>query len=265
MKLKATFNNGVPSVAYSTAIDGFLPVELVVGKGGKTSRQKALSMYLQTIDYAFRGVSNRVTGDIDEISVEKSWSGSVYKDGDSVVWNCVVDKTFIIIYDITSNGVTEKMYVADGLAVSDGKNVKPLWQNELMKATKDEVKRTILASISIFSEYIDKYQLVWGVNGNKVSLLNTSGKEISIEDVPEDDIYTLLKLINVLMLKSTHMGVYFINCLGFSDKVLNALIKLVQEIYGDTFVFLYNCSPNCTVKKEVINLPNFVIKEGVTA
>ena len=247
----------MPSIDRSFNIYGLTPIEVSVLHGGKTSRERALSAYIKTMEYAFAGVSNRVNGVIDEMSLSKDWCGSVTKKYDNVEWNLVDDMRDIIIYNVSTSEIQENMYLADSFEINKNGKLQPEWSKRLFETDVAISKKRFISAISAFSEFVPNYDLKWE-NGLK---LYYKGSKISMESVVDDDVYTLLKLMTLIFKKGKHTGVFFINCIGFSDVVLKAMFDFLKSVYGDAFVFLYNCKYT-HVEREVLNLPNLYIKEG---
>lgn len=239
---------------------GLTPVEISVPKGGKSSRERALGAYIKTMEFAFTGVSNRVNSVIDELTVGKDWCGSVTKKGDSIDWNLVAEASDVIVYNISVEEIQENMYLADSVNIGKDNKLTPVWSKNLFETNGTDTKGKFVTAIEAFSEYIDKYKLVWD---NKLKLLNSNGKVVNMDDISEDDIYILLKLMTLIFKKGKHTGVFFINCAGFNDKTLNAMMSFIKGVYGDAFVFLYNCKYT-HVKRELLELPNLCVKEGAS-
>ncbi len=260
MHIDFSFTNGTPPVSMGMETVGATPLEIVVPRGGKTSRQKALRMYLQTLDFAFRGVSNRVTGLIDIAGVGNSYVGSVKKVGDFVEWGFIFDKTNVVIYDITVQTINEKLFVADSLRVASNNVLRPAWIKDILEGSSENIQANAVAAIEVVSEYVADYDLYWG--DGVLSLLDSTGKRTTLDKVKSDDTYSVLKLVNILVPKGEHKGVFFINCFGFSEVMLKAMLRLIWVMQGDTFVFLYNCGEYPGIKRELVTLPNFLIKEG---
>lgn len=258
MLFEVAFTNGLEGYSNNLSIVGFSPIELLVADGGKTTRMTSLYGYLQTIEYAFTGVINSATGDIADIRISKSWCGGILKTRNNVAWECREDKTHTVIYDICADSLKEKYYVADDIEFS-GTRIQPKWTKSLVTDNAEIIKHNIVSSIIAFTKNIRKYVLRWDDIKNKLVLENTSGNEISIDDVKEDDIYTLLKVINCLISRNRHLGVFIINCHGISDEVLETYNDIIRSIYGDTFVFLYNCNRNSKIARERLILPNYTL------
>lgn len=240
------------------------PVEILVPSDKSGVMRQG---YLQTIDYAFRGVTNRVSGDIYALEVGNSWFGSVVKEGDNVKWQSSLMKDFIVIYDITFKSIDEKMYVAKKIDYDNtkrgNKGIRPIWQRELFEKDSKEIKSIYLAAIASYSQFLqdEKYDLVYVKGELKLKDKESKqGRYVDFDVVKDSDFYIFLKLINILVAKNRHMGVYFINCLGFSDNILKALINFIYELHGNTFVFLYNCYETSTVERDKWILPDYTKK-----
>lgn len=259
MNFHVTFTNGMQELSRNFDFYGLTPVELSVPRGGKSSRMRSLSTYVKTLVFAFTGVGNRASGAIDELEIGKDWCGTIKKKGDSISWDFVKDKQDVIVYNISATEIQESMYTADKVQLQSSKLV-PEWSKRLFLPTPDDTRGKVVSAIEVFAKYIPNYSLEW--KGNLV-LKNDKGMKISsMDDIKEDDIYTLLKVITIILKKSQHLGVFFINVEGFRDNTLLALFDFLKKVYGDAFVFLYNCGTKCKVERELLQLPNIYIKEG---
>lgn len=253
MRFHVDFNNGYLPIDFDEGAYGLTPVELKVVDGSYASNLRSLMAYIKTLKYAFTGVANRVTGTIQGLSVEKSWSGSIVKNGDDVSWNFVTDMHHTVIYDISADEIEEDMYVAKSVSMS-GSKVVPNWSKDLITPKNKTSKEYLISAIESFASTIPDYTLMWDKG---LVLYDELGEQVKIDDVPDDDMYMLLKMIRIICFKGKHLGIFFINCKGIRPHVLTCLLKFLKGVYGDTFVFLYNCDSNVEYPaKFEITLPN---------
>lgn len=257
MDIRITYTNGMPELSRKFDIYGLTPIELSVPNGGKNSRLRSLNAYVKTMEFAFTGVCNRAVGAIDELSIGKNWCGVVRKKGDAIDWNLVKGVNDVIIYNMSSTEIQESMYIADNVVVTD--KIKPEWSKRLFLPTPDDTKGKIISAIEVFAKYIQNYSLEWK---NGLVLKDKNKQIITMDRVKENDVYMLLKLITLILKKSIHLGVFFINAYDFDDSVLQALFEFLKKVYGDAFVFVYHCRSNCSLERELLKLPNLYIREG---
>lgn len=270
MKLKLNFSNGTPAVNFEDNNIGYsTPLELSIQSVNQRKHIDATRLYVKALDYLFRGVANYSTGNITNISVEKGWFGKIEKNRDAIHWNAISDKSFVVIYDIAIDEITEHMYVADSIKAgnTNGKGSKqlgganPTWIKELIAPDPKGVKENIISSIEIASEFIKDYRMAWGFNGVEgLSILDVNNNIIEEDSIASDEVYTLIKLLSLLRSKGIHMGVFFVDCRGFSDNILEAFASAAKVFFGDTYIFFYNVDPKSTVERKVISLPNFLEK-----
>lgn len=263
VRLKFDFSNGTPSVDFQLNVMQATPVELLVPHGRNSD--KAVKAYVRAIDYLCRGVANYASGEIVGVSLEKNWFGKMEKNRDVVMWNAISDKSFVVVYDLKINSITENMYVADGIKMTKSggsfKGVEPLWIKELLNPNKsnNELRDQAIYAISIVTEYVSGYRLVWGYGGRKgLTVLDRNDKVVVVEDIKDDETFILVKLLTLLINKGLHLGVFLIDCKGFSDSVINGFVETARLFFGDTFLFLYNLNPNSKVERVTVNLPNFL-------
>jgi hypothetical protein len=215
MKLHFGFTNGTPPVDVSVDVIETTPMELFIAPQGTThSRQQALSAYLRTLDYMFHGVSNIAAGAIEGASIEKSWFGKMEKRMHVVDWTAVVDATFVVIYTLSLHSITENMYVADAISVDGGTGrtavtkVNPIWISELVNpSSKNEetMRSHNIKAVELVTTYINDYRLVFGRGGyNGLTVLDSNGKSLKVEDISDDETFILVRLLTILVSKGVH-------------------------------------------------------------
>lgn len=258
MRLKIGFFDGNTPVDIKTDTLQATPLELLVSATGDIESQKSsLQMYITSIDYLFKGVSNLVSSSIRSLLVEKSWFGSIEKENAQVTWRAVSDKSLVVLYTISTEGVDESMYVADSVRSTGSNQVNPVWSKKLFKQSMQVTRDNIISAITIATATSDKYKLVWGYQGkNAPTILDEDGLPVLPEDIGDDESFALMRLLLLLSVKGAHMGVYMVDCKGFSDKFLKALSTIAKAYHGDAFIFFYNVSENSQVERVTVNLPN---------
>jgi hypothetical protein len=270
MKLHFGFTNGTPPVDVDVNVLETTPIELVIAPhGDKDSRRNALSAYLRTLDYMFRGVSNMVAGAIGTVSIEKSWFGKMEKRVHVIDWTAVVDRTFVVIYDLSLKSITEHMYVADAISV-DGKKsnneVNPVWIKELLSPSfKDEetMRKHNIRAVELVTTYIKDYRLVYGRGGyNGLTILSPKGKAITVEEIADDEAFILVRLLTLLVGKGLHWSVFMIDCANFSNSIIEAFLLISELFFGDAYVFLYNCKSSLELERIKVVLPNFYLTKS---
>jgi hypothetical protein len=266
MKLHFGFSNSTPPVNFSASMLQATPLELVIAADASPhSRKKALSAYLLTLDYMFRGVTNSASSYINSVSVEKDWFGKMEKHNDVVNWTAVVDKSFVVVYGIELQQITENMYVADAIKVGAkrSENVDPVWIQELINPTTkpdQTVREHIMHAVSVVTKYVEGYRLVYGFDGGSgLSIVREDNVSIKVEDISDDETFVILRLLVLLLSKGTHMGVFMLNCEGFSEKAIQAIVDIAKLFFGDAYIFMYNCRDNIKVDRLKVTLPNFLV------
>lgn len=241
-----------------------MPVELLIeNQGNYESRRQALQGYILTLDYLFRGVSNYAVGEIFGVSVENSWFGKMSKRGDLATWDAVVDKHFLVVYDISHSSLREHMYVADSLYFASGnKSVSPVWLTELLDPKKkagSAPEDHIRYAVSVVTEYVDTCELTYGLHKpNELAVISKkTGKPISVADIENNDDFSVVQLLSLLLGKGLHQGVFLINARNFTDKALMAFSDISRLFFGNTFFFIYNVDPKSKLSREVVTLPNY--------
>lgn len=267
MKLHFGFRGNTPPVNFSASVLQATPLELVIApQGSPHSRKKALGAYLLSLDYMFRGVTNYASSDIISVSIEKDWFGKMEKKDDVVTWTAVVDKSFVVVYGIELQQITENMYVADAIKVGASKKadaVDPVWIQELLSPTSKPdrtVREHIMHAVSVVTQYVDGYSLIYGFNGGTgLSIVRDDKVSVKVEDISDDETFIIVRLLVLLLSKGLHMGVFMLNCEGFSEKAIQAITDIAKLFFGDAYIFLYNCRDNIKVDRIKVTLPNFLV------
>lgn len=263
MKVGITFNDNT-SVTFNEDTLRATPLELLVSDGGTPdTRESSMNKYLMAIDYAFRGVKNYASYSIAGVSIEKGWFGRIERFKESVKWDAISDKNFVVVYDIRREAITENMYIAEGLRY-DKKNqdVQPMWIKPLIEPSPAIVKENIMSAIAIGAEYLSSHKMMWGYQGVQgITILDSNHNAVSIDDIEDDNDYTICKMLSLLIMKGTHMGVFLVDAKGLNDHCLNGLIEIARLFYGDAFLFYYNVPEGSRVARKKFTLPDFV---GVT-
>lgn len=262
MRLKFGFFDGTTPVDIKTETLQATPLELLVSATGDFSSQySSLQTYIASLDYLFKGVSNLASASIESVLVEKSWFGSIEKKNLKVTWKAVNDKSLVVQYTISKDGVSESMYVADSIRSDEENKVSPVWSKKLFKQSMQLTRDNIISAITIATTVSDRYKLVWGFGGkNAPTILDENGVPTLPEDIADDESYALMRLLLLLSVKGAHMGVYMVDCRGFSDKFLRALSTIAKAYHGDAFLFFYNLSETSEIDRVKVMLPNIHAK-----
>ena len=251
MKLDIEYNNGKK---FSADIEESTPMELAISIGGNLSRQKAIEGYIQAIKYTLQGVSNIATKEIESIEISANWFGDIKKYMDSIKYNTIIDKCYVNIYTIANGSIKEDMYVADELKLK-GKNIVPIWLSDVLCPNDDKVKERVMDAIIYMSKYNDDY--LYAKKGDSLIIIDKEGEPIQIDDIEDNEAFTIAKYLQLLMAKGDHMGVVFIDGSNLSDKAIMCIDEISRAMLLSTLVFVYNCRKASKVKRGVMHLPNF--------
>lgn len=295
MKLQITFNNSTPPVEYSSNIAStnaspLKPIEIKVVGGGKNSRQRALIAYFEQLAYGFICVNNNAGDNLNKLELSDVWFlNNIYKGETTSFGSGTIKdeemKYDIVIYDIASGVVTEKMYLTRNQVAPDikqhsrstygnvlvnGVSIENLYGNTfntdvIAQQIGKESATNILGMIAITEKYLKGYHLKWNGLSQKLALVTNDGSIISFAGIKENDVYSVLKLFTILLEKGKHLGVFYINVLDITSTVLQGLLALIELTFGSrALVFLYNCQylKNDTIVRDYIELPNYFMAEG---
>lgn len=256
-RLKMVLSDGTPVVDFNGALEHSTPIELSVFPHTPQGVVSA-DIYMQTLNYLFRGVSNFASGKVGYVAAEKSWFGRIEKTMDKIEWNAIADKNFVVVYDISKEQVVEHYYVAEAIAFKNGKRrkVEPIWNEKLIKPSPKTMKEGIITAIEIATEFTDRYRLVWGFKGKRgLFILDANDRKVDVDDIDDDEIYVLFRLLLVLASKELHAGVFCIDAKGLSDNLLNAIVQTSRTFFRDGFVFIKHLDPSSKIERETVTLP----------
>ena len=83
-----------------------------------------------------------------------------------------------------------------------------------------------------------------------------------IDDIKEDDVFVFFKLVEVLLHRGPHAGIFFFDCENLSAAVIQTLVAFINLYYlSNRMIFLYNISSGKAanlkdLSREVVVLPN---------
>lgn len=266
MRLGLQFTQGTPPFTFQSASQG-VPYELQVEDvGSPLSQRQSLLKVVRALGYIFKGVSNYATGEISHVSVEKGVLGRVAKSHDIVKWDSMIDKTFVVVYGVNSQEVVEDMYVADAISTikdaEGNRSVEPLWLVSLLNPAQDHRKEMLISAITLGTKYGRGYALAFNPeNGGSLQIKDKKGRVIELDAITDPEVFILFRLLLLLTAKGKHMGVFLVNAQGFSDDILHSLSDIARVFFLDTYIFFYNVPAKCTVKREIITLPNFTTEK----
>ncbi len=266
MRLGLQFTQGTPPFSYSSSKTG-VPYELQVEDvGSNLSQSQSLTKVVRALGYIFKGVSNYATGEISHVTVEKGVLGRVTKSFDTVKWDSKIDKTFVVIYGVDSQGIFEDMYVADAIATmkdaAGNRQVEPLWLVPLLHPEQAHRKEMLISAVTLATKYGRGYSLVFSPEkGGSLLIRNKKGAYIELDAITDTEVFVLFRLLLLLVRKGQHMGVFMVNARGFSDDILHSFSDIARIFFLETYIFFYNTPKNCTVEREVITLPNFTAEK----
>lgn len=273
MKIKFDYKNDTPSFEKEIAnVKGWDSpiIELKVEGNNGRSRQTAINDYIITMIYAFRDLINKHETDIEDFDFSGTMVGQVHniKGFDEYSKTSAYD---YVVFTLYKDFFNEQLYftrnadiLEEGGIMFDGNklNTKVIDSAEI---DSKKTRRFILSLITAISYYFPDYTLDYNEKEKKLSYVYKGVPLESIEDIKEDDIFLFFKLVEVLLARGPHTGIYFLDCEFLSAPVIQAVAAFVNLYYlQHRAIFLYNV-PNYKKKelrdlsREVITLPNHKI------
>lgn len=270
MKIKFSYKNDTPSFEKNIAnVKGWdTPIiELKIEGNNSRSRQAALNDYIITMIYAFRDLINKHETDIDNFEFSGAMVGQVHNINGFEEYSQTSSFDYVV-FTLYKDFFNEQLYFtrnADileaGGIIKDGNKLNTKVIDSSGRGRKDS-KRFIMSLITAISYYFPDYTLDYDEKEKKLHYLYKGVPLESIEDIKEDDIFLFFKLVEVLLARGDHTGIYFLDCEFLSAPVIQAVAAFVNLYYLHyRVIFLYNVPSYkkkelCDLTREVITLPN---------
>lgn len=264
MQIKMKLRQGDLQDVDFTTQEGIVPVELSISpEGSSKSQSYSMQRVLEEIEFLFKGVANVASTDIMELSISNDWFGTVKKSMHLVDWKAGIDKGYVATYSISSSQIREEHYVADAISVvttrGGKREVNPLWLTNMLQPEKTGLRNNLIAAITISTQYGRGYSLsfqqVYGEN--RIVILDKKRQVISLDDIVDQEVFILFRLLTLIINKGKHMGVFLLDARGFSDKMLGAFYQIAEIFFVETFIFVYNISATSEFPREKMVIPNF--------
>lgn len=256
-RLEIVLSDGTPAVSLNESLAHSTPIELSV-LSLHPQAPVSEDLYMQSLNYLFRGTTNFASGKIGRVFVEKDWFGSIEKNMDAIYWNAIPDKLYVVVYDISIEEISEHFYIADSVRFKKKRRpkVEPIWNEKLIKPTSKTLKEGLKTAIEIAAEFPTEYKLVWGHNGKQgLFVLNPKGKKIDVADIVEPETFILFRLLIALASKELHAGVFCIDARAMSDTLLTSLVETSKTFYGDSFIFIKHLNSSSKIPRKKVVLP----------
>ncbi|MFL8710846.1 hypothetical protein Q3304_08770 [Clostridioides sp. GD02377] len=252
MILTFEYANDIKNKSFNIDSKDKKPIEIVF----KGNTQENTHLYMNALEATFKGLSNCLYGNISGISIDCGTFGSIEKNRCNVNWNLSYSKLKTSIYILSKKELREENFYAKGVLLDNGSiNIIKNKSLNNKKLFKENLANAIAALLKSKFNYIYSFQ-----NGHLQiinSITNTPIK--SINDIEEDDVYMLLKLLDILIIHGKHLGIFLINCDGISENVLTCLHLLYKQFQKDlnvNFLFFFNVNKNYKMKTQKILVPD---------
>lgn len=273
MDIKIKYNNDTPPFETSLpVIKGWdTPIiELSVEGTSGRSRKVALNDYVVNLSNAFRGLINKHETDIEELSIENCFIGNVQKLKDDLIFfnsngeEDVVSKYDLILFTIYKDFLNEQLYYTrnedilhTGELMFEGNMVN----KKVLDRVNTEDRRFVDSLMTAVTYHLPNYDI--RVNDETKRLEYTYKGTVlkTIDEVKQDDVFVFFKLVEVLLSRGRHTGVFFLDCEFLSAGVINAMLAFINLYYlRNRLIFLYNLPSASTALKDIprekVVLPN---------
>ncbi|HFL3696588.1 hypothetical protein [Clostridioides difficile] len=252
MILTFEYTNDIENKSFKIDSRNKKPIEFLF----KDASEKNTHIYMNALEATFKGLSNCLYGNISGINIDCGTFGSIKKNRCNVKWNLSYSKLKTSIYILSKKELREENFYAKGVLLDNG-NVNIIKNKSLNnnKLFKENLANAIAALLKSEFDYIYSFQ-----DGHLQiinSITNTPIK--SIDDIENDDVYMLFKLLDILIVRGKHLGIFLINCDGISENVLNCLHLLYKQFQKDlnvNFLFFFNLNKNYKIETQKISISN---------
>ena len=242
----------------------------IAGSNGRT-KQAATNDYIVSLVYGFRDLINKHETDIDEFELGNFFIGTLTKTKDYVCFRNfegeedTLAKYGLIVFNLYKDLFNEKLYFTrneDILAEGQMMFSDHLINDGLIQNKEKRSRRFIDSLITAVACNFSDYDITMNEKTKKIEYTYKGVPLESIEDIKDDDVFVFFKLIEVLLVRGKHRGIYFLDCEFLSAEVINALVAFINLYYlNNRIVFLYNVpsskrSALKDIPREVVVLPN---------
>ena len=273
MDIKIKYNNDTPPFEISLpVIKGWdTPIiELSVEGTSGRSRKVALNDYVVNLANAFRGLINKHETNIEELIIENCFIGNVHKLKDDLKFvnsdgeEDLVSKYDLILFTIYKDFLNEQLYCTrnqdilhKGDLMFEGNTIN----TKILDRVNTEDRRFVDSLITAVTYHLPDYDIRVNEETKKLEYTYKGAVLKTIDEVKQDDIFVFFKLVEVLLSRGRHTGVFFLDCEFLSSGVINAMVAFINLYYlRNRLIFLYNVANSRNSLKDIprerVVLPN---------
>ena len=278
MDIKIKYNNDTPPFEVSLpVIKGWNTpvVELKVEGTSGRSRKTALYDYVINLQSAFRELINKHETSIDEIEITNCFFGNVTKKADDISFVSAdgqvdnISKYNIVLFNIYSDFFKENLYFTRNQDIYrtnalqfEGNSINTSVIERDQTQNKEREKLFINSLVTAVTYGLPNYDIKINQKTKKIEYTYKGSVLKSIDDIKEDDVFVFFKLVEVLLHRGPHAGIFFFDCENLSAAVIQTLVAFINLYYlSNRMIFLYNISSGKAanlkdLSREVVVLPN---------
>lgn len=278
MDIKIKYNNDTPPFEVSLpVIKGWNTpvVELKVEGTSGRSRKVALYDYIINLQNAFRELINKHETSIEDMEITNCFFGNVQKNKDTISFTSAdgqidtISKYNLVLFTIYNDSFNEALYFTrnedtyrkNGLQFEGNiVNVPVLEKSKEEQVNKD--KLFINSLITAVTCGLPNYDIRINKGTKKIEYAYKGTVLKNIDEIKEDDVFVFFKLVEVLLHRGKHAGIFFFDCESLSANVIKTLVAFINLYYlSERMIFLYNISSVKAeslkdLSREVVVLPN---------
>ncbi|HBE9444536.1 hypothetical protein [Clostridioides difficile] len=214
---------------------------------------EASMIYSNAIESTFKGAANLFEGDINCVKFDFGKFGKIEKNRCDVKWSIKYSNLNTVIYVLNKNELRKENFYSKGICINNNK-MNSL-KNTSLNISNQIFKENLALAITCLQKSDINYKYSFENGFLQIFNIKSNSYLTSIDEIEEDDIYILLKLLNILIYQGRHLGVFLIDCTDISKDVLNCLqivYEKFQRYINVNLLFFFNLDKNYKIDTQKI-------------
>ncbi|HBG5344192.1 TPA: hypothetical protein KQG29_001556 [Clostridioides difficile] len=237
MKLSFKYINNIDEKTFYINSKDKKPIEMQFNNNSI----EASAIYSNAIESTFKGTSNLFEGDINCVKFDFGKFGKIEKNRCNINWNIKYSNLNTVIYVLSKNEIRKENFYSKDIYINNNKTNS--LKNTSLNFSNQTFKENLALAIACLQKSDINYKYSFENGFLQIFNIKSNSYLTSIDEIEEDDIYILLKLLNILIYQSRHLGIFLIDCTDISKDVLNCLqiiYKNFQRYINVNLLFFFN-------------------------
>ncbi|MFA8998095.1 hypothetical protein ACEI87_10490 [Clostridioides difficile] len=250
MKLSFKYINNIDEKTFYINSKDKKPIEIHFNN---KKQEKSAMIYSNAIESTFKGTANLFEGDINCVKFDFGKFGKIEKNRCDVKWDIRYSNLNTVIYILNKNELRKEYFYTKGMSTNNSKMNSP--KNISPNVNNKTFKENLALAITCLQKSDINYK--YSFENGFLQIFNTKSNSYltSIDEIENDDIYLLLKLLNLLIYQDRHLGVFLIDCRDISKDVLTCLqivYKEFQRYINVNLLFFFNLNKDYKIDTQKI-------------